>query len=290
VVLLRGTDAGATRRDHTDRVVRCAFVERIGFPTVSAVDDAHEWVSFEDPDEERTWVLDLTFLTSPWTCIFGAGCQGVLTAPAPELVQGCCSYGAHLADKKDLRRVEKAATKLTRAQFQFFDRAKQLGVARLHQGEWKTRLVDGACIFLNRPGFSGGAGCALHLAALEAGMPPLQMKPEVCWQLPIRREDFEQEDGHVTSTVTQWDRRHWGPAGEEFAWWCTEAPEAFVGREPVYKSNAAELKELLGPTVYEMLVEHLATRTGERAVLPHPVVRRHEVRSASSSSSGSSTS
>ena len=23
----------------------------------------------------------------------------------------------------------------------------------------KTRVVDGACIFLNRPGFPGGAGC-----------------------------------------------------------------------------------------------------------------------------------
>ena len=47
-------------------------------------------------DEERTWVFDVTFLTSNWTCIFGNGCQGVLTGPAPELVQGCCSYGAHL--------------------------------------------------------------------------------------------------------------------------------------------------------------------------------------------------
>ena len=27
----------------------------------------------------------------------------------------------------------------------------------------KTRIVDGACIFLNRPGFPGGRGCALVL-------------------------------------------------------------------------------------------------------------------------------
>ena len=110
---------------------------------MSAIDDAHEWVSFEDPDEERTWVLDLTFLTSPWMCIFGAGCQGVLTGPAPELVQGCCSYGAHFADKKDLRRVEKAAAKLTPEQFQHHDRAKKLGFYRLHQGEWKSASSTG---------------------------------------------------------------------------------------------------------------------------------------------------
>ena len=51
-------------------------------------DDLHEWVSFEDPDEERTWIFDLSFLTSPWTCIYGNGCQGVLTGPADDLAQG----------------------------------------------------------------------------------------------------------------------------------------------------------------------------------------------------------
>ena len=44
-------------------------------------EDLHEWVSFEDPEEDRTWVFDLTYLTSPWRCIFGAGCEGVLTCP-----------------------------------------------------------------------------------------------------------------------------------------------------------------------------------------------------------------
>ena len=64
--------------------------------------DAHEWVSFEDPDEERTWVFDVTFLTSAWSCIYGNGCPGVLTGPAPELEHGCCSYGAHFVDKAEL--------------------------------------------------------------------------------------------------------------------------------------------------------------------------------------------
>ncbi len=50
--------------------------------------EAHEWVSFEDPEEARTWVFDVTFLLSRWQCIFGRGCQGVLTGPAEELVAG----------------------------------------------------------------------------------------------------------------------------------------------------------------------------------------------------------
>jgi len=35
--------------------------------------DPHEWISFEDPNEDRTWVIDATFLLSSWTCIFGRG-------------------------------------------------------------------------------------------------------------------------------------------------------------------------------------------------------------------------
>jgi len=54
-------------------------------------------------------VFDVTFLTSAWTCIYGRGCPGVLTAPAPELEHGCCSYGAHFVDEEDLARVEAVA-------------------------------------------------------------------------------------------------------------------------------------------------------------------------------------
>src|SRR5262249_27450334 len=72
-----------------------------------------EWVSFDDPAERRTWVFDVTFLLSRWTCIYGRGCQGVLTGPAEDLVQGCCSYGAHFTGEQDVARVEEAAATLT---------------------------------------------------------------------------------------------------------------------------------------------------------------------------------
>ena len=105
--------------------------------------DAHEWVSFEDPDEERTWVFDVTFLTSNWTCIFGQGCQGVLTGPAPELVHGCCSYGAHFTDAADRRRVERIAATLTAEQWQFRSKAKKGGITKKNRsGETVTRIVE----------------------------------------------------------------------------------------------------------------------------------------------------
>src|SRR5206468_10159725 len=89
-----------------------------------------EWVSFEDADEERTWVFDVTFLLSRWTCIYGAGCQGVLTGPAAELAQGCCSYGAHFTDAEDEARVEAAATTLTAEHWQFRREGRQRGVVK----------------------------------------------------------------------------------------------------------------------------------------------------------------
>jgi hypothetical protein len=245
--------------------------------TVRPPNDAHEWVSFEDPDEERTWVFDVTFLTSNWTCIFGHGCQGVLTERAPELVHGCCSYGAHFVDRKDVRRVEQAAATLTPDLWQFHDRGRKGVTKKTKTGETVTRLVEDACIFLNRPGFGTGPGCALHHAALARGQQPLELKPEVCWQLPLRREDEVGEDGHVTSTIRQWDRRHWGAGGQEFAWWCTEEPDAFVGERPVYQEMEPELTAMVGERPYRLLVEYLAERQARQAKgvpLPHPAVRR----------------
>jgi hypothetical protein len=242
---------------------------------MTAPADAHEWVSFEDPEEERTWVFDVTFLTSPWTCIYGRGCQGVLTGPAEELVQGCCSYGAHFTDEDDVARVVAVAETLTADQWQFRAQGRKRGVVKTTKsGDTVSRLVDDACVFLNRPGFPGGPGCALHRAALERGERPLDLKPTVCWQLPLRREDTEHDDGHVTTTVSQWERRHWGGGGDEFHWWCTESPDAFVGTRPVYEELRDELVETVGVVVYDMLVKYLEDRKGTPvALLPHPALR-----------------
>jgi hypothetical protein len=238
------------------------------------VEDRHEWLSFEDPEEDRTWVFDVTFLMSSWTCIYGHGCQGVLTGPAEHLHQGCCSYGAHFIDDADVAAVTAAAARLTKQQWQFRARAKKNGfVTKDKDGARTTRIVQGACIFLNRPGFGGGAGCALHIGALEAGERPLDWKPDVCWQLPLRLEEHRDEQGHLTSFVREWKRRDWGEGGQEFHWWCTDSHEAFRGRKPVYRYLRDELIELVGEPVYALLVGQLSERN-PRTVLPHPAVRR----------------
>jgi hypothetical protein len=238
--------------------------------------DLHEHVSFDDPEEERTWVFDVTFLTSSWQCIFGAGCQGVLTGPTPELVQGCCSYGAHFTDDDDRRRVVRMAKRLTKTQWQHKRVAEAKGgpVKKAADGNWVTRLHDGACIFLNRPGFAAGPGCALHVAALRHDERPLDWKPDVCWQLPLRRTDETDGNGHVTSTVREWKRRDWGEGGFEFHWWCTESDEAFGSHEPVYVTMRDELVELVGEVPYKMFADYVEARRHLGATpLPHPALR-----------------
>jgi hypothetical protein len=252
--------------------------------------DAHEWVSFADPLEDRTWLMDVTFLSSAWRCIYGAGCQGVLTAPSAERMEGCCSYGAHFTDEADAERVATAATTLSGEQWQFRAKGRRnTGVLKRDaKGVITTRLVDGACIFLNRPSHPGGAGCALHRAALDRGLAPRELKPEVCWQLPLRREDTVSADGHVTSALGEWGRRHWGAGGAEFAWWCTEEPQAFSGTRPVYVSLKDEIVAMVGQDVYDLLAAYMHARTvpgGRRvSLLAHPTVRARPPGSGAGSS------
>jgi hypothetical protein len=243
---------------------------------------AREWVTFEDPvDEGRTWQIDVTFLLSSWECIFGCGCQGIWTEPTPELVHGCCTYGAHFTDKADRDHVVKASKTLTADEWQFKKLAAKKGVYEKVEPEpddeddtveWKTRTVKDACIFLNRPGFAAGPGCALHLHALNSGRHFSEFKPEVCWQVPLRRIDDEQDDGTVVSRLTEFGREGWGEGGEDFAWWCTEAPEAFTGRQPVYRSMEVELRKMLGKKLYRRVAAYLDARRRSKTSPPvaHP--------------------
>ena len=226
--------------------------------------EVHEWISFEDPTERRTWVFDVTYLRSNHRCIYGEGCQGILDEPAEELAQGCCSFGAHFVDDDDVQTVTSAFVKIEPRQMQHHALAVSNGFLRPGDPEdgtteppTVTRMVDDACIFLNRPGFEGGVGCSLHIAALEAGERPLDWKPNVCWQVPIRLEHSTDENGHVTSRLREWKRRDWGDGGNDFHWWCTEAPEAFVGNDSVYVALRDEINELVGPEIYDLMVKQL---------------------------------
>ena len=125
------------------------------------LDFPRAWVEFDAPGKKnQRYRIDLTWLTSKWTCIFGRGCKGIYDT-APD--SGCCTQGAHFTDKADEKRTLKWAAKLDPEHWQFYDVAQRKGATvKSGDGERKTRVVDGGCIFLNRPGFEGGEGCALH--------------------------------------------------------------------------------------------------------------------------------
>lgn len=244
-------------------------------------EDLHEWISFEDPDEHRTWLIDATYLRSNYTCIYGCGCKGILDEPAPELMLGCCSHGAHFADADDVANLQRQFERVRPHHMQFHKKAIKKGYLRDGdpddpgddgKPQTVTRLVDDACIFLNRVGYEGGVGCALHIAALDAGERPMDWKPSVCWQVPLRLEHSTDESGHVTSRLREWKRRDWGEGGSEFGWWCTEAPDAFVGSEPLYVSAKDDIVELVGEHVYAAIVKQF--ERPEWVPLPHPAVRR----------------
>jgi hypothetical protein len=163
--------------------------------------DLHEWISFEDNKEQRTWVFDATFLRSNWSCIYGTGCKGVLEHDATDLAQGCCTHGAHFSDDEDVQTVLNSLKRLEKRHWQNYKKGHNKGVLETEDGATKTRVVNGACIFHNEPDFPGGAGCALHIAAVEAGENYIDWKPDVCWQLPLRLEHHTDDNGYVTSTL-----------------------------------------------------------------------------------------
>ncbi|MFV0316989.1 MAG: hypothetical protein ACK5O2_08520 [Microthrixaceae bacterium] len=232
-----------------------------------------DWLSFEH--EGETYLFDLTFLTSNWHCIFGAGCKGVHEHDATEQGHGCCSHGAHFADKADRRRVTEAIGNLTDDQWQFKGLAGELdgAIFRNDDKDWVTRTHDGACIMLNREGFGRGVGCALHLAALDDGASYVGYKPEVCWQLPLRYTFHTDEVDHTTYTLRDWKRRDWGEGGADFHWWCTEGPEAFSGSGTVVESMRDEITELVGEAVYARLCEEIDRRRELGTPVPQPVRR-----------------
>lgn len=222
-----------------------------------SLDFPRQWIEFDDPDDkDQVFRCDLTWLTSRWNCIYGRGCEGIEPGRADD---GCCSLGAHYSDRDDESRVTKVAKRLTPQLWQFYEVGHKKGItAKDRDGSKQTRRVDGACIFLNRPGFETGAGCALHMLALTEGISPVQTKPDVCWQLPIKRwyEKRTFEDGTKKQIVYigEYDRRGWGPGGHDLNWYCTGNPAAHDAVEPVYITEKDALIELMGKPAYKQLV------------------------------------
>ncbi len=223
---------------------------------------ARDWVEFVNPDNsEEIFKCDITWLTSYWQCIYGNGCCGI-DADKPDA--GCCSDGAYYTNKMDEERVLRSAKKLTKSEWQFYDQARDKSKKNLNISEIgldkdrKTRKINDSCIFLNRvgyeaPGYTGKFGCALHHLANKEGSHPVDTKPDICWQLPLRRSWEVREVGEKELTVVvigEYERSAWGEGGADLDWYCTSNSEAHVGKVPVYQSSKIELIKMMGNAGY----------------------------------------
>jgi hypothetical protein len=252
-------------------------VEDPAEPREVGLDFPREWIEFHDPDNAEHLIrADLTWLLSRWTCIFGRGCHGILEGGAAD---GCCSHGAFFTDDDDEKRVRKAARRLSPETWQHYRRGfNQYTEMDTVDGKSPARRTatrpDGPCVFLNDPDFTGGGGCALHGQALRDGVHPLEYKPDVCWQLPVRREQewVNRPDGSqiLLTVLAEFDRRGWGEGGHDLHWWCTSSPEAHVGGEPMYLSYSPELIALVGQKAYDRLAELCEARLRTGLVALHP--------------------
>ncbi|MEO3742746.1 hypothetical protein [Plantactinospora sp. B5E13] len=242
------------------------------------LDFPREWIEFPDPaDPEHLIRADLTWLLSRWTCVFGQTCHGIIAGRAAD---GCCSHGAFFTDADDEKRVRAAVKRLTPQTWQHYRRGfKNYTEMDSVDGEsparrTATRAEDAPCVFLNDADFAGGGGCALHAQALRDGVHPLEYKPDVCWQLPVRRDQdwVKRPDGTkvLVSTLGEFDRRGWGAGGHDLDWWCTSSPEAHVGTEPMYVSYEPELTALVGKAAYAKLAEICGERARRGLVATHP--------------------
>jgi hypothetical protein len=103
-------------------------------------------------DGDIQWRFDKDFLQSNWTCIWGRGCHGIGTERNDSLNHGCCSFGAELDGPDGLdeaRNLSAAAATIPAHLFQFHAEA-EVGSVFADESYSATRVVDGACIFLNR--------------------------------------------------------------------------------------------------------------------------------------------
>ncbi|MDO5031940.1 hypothetical protein [Corynebacterium sp.] len=280
----------------------------LGFPATSpaaasilagrekAPDFPREWFEFTDPDDpEHVFSVDLTWLESHYSCQFGTpACHGI-DKQQPDV--GCCVHGAYMADETDREQLYDAVTRMPARFWQL----RPAGVDEYLAAEdptelepwleWdeldgedgepepalKTPVVGGACIFANRTGWQTGPGCAIHQWAIAEGEELTVVKPEVCWQLPIRRhEDYEERtDGQeiLRTVIGEYDRRGWGNGGEDFDWYCSADPACHTAEEPLWKSQKTELIALMGEKCYEILARHCTAR--EQAAAAGVELTRH---------------
>ena len=192
-----------------------------------------EWITIPVPGKERKqWQIDVTFLMSSWRCIFGQGCQGVLTEPAPEMVAGLLLVRRARVREEGQGQGREAREAARRRRVAVQEGRHEEGRVERRRGkdEWRTRLVQG-CVRIPQSSRLRGRARLRVAPARDEHRASTSARPSrrCAGSCRCARSTATRKTRSVTSVLTEFGRDGWGEGGEEFAWWCTEAPEAFTG-------------------------------------------------------------
>lgn len=201
------------------------------------------WIEF--PTAKNRFLLDMEFLLSSYECKWGNGCKGINTS-RPDL--GCCANGAYLTDE-DYELLNRRVPLLTSDEWQHMTpdfievvKERKFGLNR-KSGERKTAIQNpsdwlSGCVFANDADYEGGAGCALHIAAMNRGENFIDWKPEICWQMPLIASFVDEMETWLIHMF------HW-ELGVDHEWFCEHDEFMWVAERPLYQTMSAELKRTL---------------------------------------------
>lgn len=268
------------------------FPEEVPYDLNSSEHAVMEWLEIPDPlDPEHRYRINATFMLSNYNCIFGTGCKGI----KPQLDghrndAGCCEQGVGFEGEDDFNNVAKWVDELTPADMPSdkltYARERGWTVRKPGSDEpYKTRKLDGACIFANPTPTKEGdppAGCAFHVLAARKDISFIETKPITCWKVPLFVEDMGQStSGLSTTVVSAQGRGEWrGIYPEDYTdleqvadsrylgWWCTDTPDAYSGENPAYIYFEEELRALMSNEAYELMAKMLAQYGPRRTEMP----------------------
>lgn len=222
-----------------------------------------EWVLLSAGIEQC--LFDVTFLGSRWACLWSRGrCPGLREKGQPEHDNGCCQMGA-VVDQAEVAKLKRSVAQLSEADWdpELSQHQVNAGLTPTRPGVWQTQKRHGACIFHNRD----GRGCAFHQLAERTGQSVLDLKPDVCWQVPLYYRP-----GRPPVLGGRQDR-DWTEDGSDpgWAWWCATAhdPNAYEpDNPPVWQSMRAEITRMVGEALYAELAAYFTTRAGSWMSVP----------------------
>jgi hypothetical protein len=245
-----------------------------------------DWVEFFDPEDQfKTYRVNMTFMMSPWGCLFGEGCPGLLNRGV-DYERGCCERGVTFMSEDDFNNVANSVTQLTAEDWDYHGQGYDDTWYLSRKGKpYITKKKDGRCIFSNRAerGKSGKSGCAFYSLAQRTGQNTVDLMPEIAWGVPIMHdEEYDATREITTITITANDADDWGGEDERDAsvqegetphmgWWCMDTPDAFRPENPpFYIGYEKALRRLFGDSFYEGLLKEIALRGWDKQ---RPVTR-----------------